>query len=96
VRHGHPGQADAISFTLAEWLFRTAGRIDPSVRDHIIVFGEPHFRRILRSYACYYNGIRTDRSLEKDAPLSRPVQRNGSIKSHTILGGLHHHYYVRV
>jgi hypothetical protein len=30
--------------------------------------------------------------LEKDAPVSRPVQSTGSIKSHPILGGLHHHY----
>ena len=51
--------------------------------------------RILRSYACYYNDIRTHRSLDKDAPVSRPVQRIGIISSHTILGGLHHHY-VRV
>ena len=28
--HGHPGQADGISFTLAEWLCRTADRVDPT------------------------------------------------------------------
>jgi hypothetical protein len=33
--------------------------------------------------------------LDKDAPVSRPIQPIGSIKSHSILGGLHHHY-VRV
>ena len=33
--------------------------------------------------------------IHKDAPLSRPVQRTGSIKSHALLGGLHHHY-IRV
>jgi hypothetical protein len=38
--------------------------------------------------ARYYNDIRTNRSLEKDAPVSRPVQRTGSIKSFPILGGL--------
>jgi hypothetical protein len=54
-----------------------------------------HLRRILRAYARYYNDIRTHRSLDKDAPLSRPVQRAGIIRSHAILGGLHHHY-VRV
>ena len=27
-----------------------------------------------------------------DAPVSRPVQRTGSIKSFPILGGLYHHY----
>jgi transposase InsO family protein len=60
--------------------------------DHIVVFGEAHLRRILRSYARYYNEVRTHRSLDKDAPVSRPVQRTGSIKSFPILGGLHHHY----
>jgi transposase InsO family protein len=60
--------------------------------DHIVVFGEAHLRRILRSYARYYNEIRTHRSLDKDAPVTRPVQRTGSIKSFPILGGLHHHY----
>src|SRR5450759_4622297 len=30
VRHGHPGQANCTSLTLAEWLFRTADRIDPA------------------------------------------------------------------
>ena len=62
---------------------------------HLIVFGEAHLRRILQTYARYYNDIRTHRSLDKDAPVSRPVHRIGSIKSHPILGGLHHHY-VRV
>src|ERR1700674_3336368 len=88
-RHGHPGQAYRTSLALAEWLCRTADRVDPP---HIIVFGEAHLRRILRSYACYYNHIRTHRSLDKDAPVSRPVQRTGIISSHAILGGLHHHY----
>src|ERR1700693_866036 len=56
---------------------------------------EAHLRRILRAYARYYNDIRTHRSLDKDAPVSRPVQRTGIISSHAILGGLHH-YYARV
>jgi|SRR6476620_120036 hypothetical protein len=40
----------------------------------------------------HYNEIRTHRSLNKDAPVSRLIQRTGNIKSHPILGGLHHHY----
>jgi hypothetical protein len=63
--------------------------------DHVIVFGDAHLRQILRSYPRYYNDIRSHRSLDKDAPVSRPVQWIASIKSHVILGGLHHHY-VRV
>src|SRR5471032_821429 len=71
---------------------RLIGSIRRECVDHIIVLGEMHLRRILRSYACYYNGIRTHRSLDKDAPISRPVQRAGSLKTFPILGGLHHHY----
>jgi transposase InsO family protein len=71
---------------------RLIGSIRRECLDHIVVFGEAHLRRILRSYARYYNEVRTHRSLDKDAPVSRPVQRIGSIKSFPILGGLHHHY----
>ena len=43
----------------------------------------------------YYNISRTHRSLDKDAPVSRPVQRIGRILSHAMAGGLHHQY-VRI
>jgi hypothetical protein len=58
----------------------------------LVVLGETHLRRVLKSYARYYNELRTHRSLDKDAPRSRPIQRTGSIMSHALLGGLHHHY----
>src|SRR5258705_3898072 len=74
---------------------RLIGSIRRECVDHIVVLGETHLRRVLKSYARYYNETRTHRSLDKDAPFSRPVQRAGSIISHPLLGGLHHHY-VRV
>jgi transposase InsO family protein len=74
---------------------RLIGSIRRECVDHIVVLGEAHLRRILKSYARYYNEMRTHRSLDKDAPISRPVQRVGSIISRALLGGLHHHY-VRV
>jgi transposase InsO family protein len=74
---------------------RLIGSIRRECVDHIVVLGETHLRRVLKSYARYYNETRTHRSLDKDAPISRPVQRAGSIISHALLGGLHHHY-VRV
>jgi hypothetical protein len=58
----------------------------------VIVWGEPHLRRILRTYARYYNDIRTHWSLDKDAPAFCSIQRTGIIRSHAILGGLHHRY----
>jgi transposase InsO family protein len=74
---------------------RLIGSIRRECVDHLVVVSEAHLRRALRTYARYYNEIRTHRSLDKDAPVSRPVQRTGSISSNAILDGLHHHY-VRV
>jgi hypothetical protein len=70
---------------------RLIGSIRRECLDPIIVSGEAHLRRILISYAAYYNSIRTHRSLHKDAPIFRPIQQVGIIRSHPILGGLHHH-----
>jgi transposase InsO family protein len=93
------GIRDKPTAPASPWQNGFAERLIGSIRreclDHIVVLGEAHLRRILRFYACYYNDIRTHRSLDKDAPVSRPVQRTGIISSHAILGGLHHHY-VRV
>jgi transposase InsO family protein len=77
------------------WQNAFAERLIGSIRrecvDHFVVLGEAHLRRILGEYAAYYNASRTHRSLDKDAPIYRPVQRTGSIRSHAFLGGLHHH-----
>jgi len=74
---------------------RLIGSIRREYLDHLVVLSEAHLRRILRSYADYYNKIRTHRSLDKDAPTFRSVQRIGNIASHVILSGLHHQY-VRI
>ena len=83
------GIRDKPTAPASPWQNGFAERLIGSIRreclDHIIVFGEAHLRRILKCYADYYNNFRTHRSLNKDAPVSRPVQRIGSIKSHAIL-----------
>jgi transposase InsO family protein len=93
------GIRDKPTAPASPWQNGFAERLIGSIRreclDHIIVLGEAHLRRILKSYADYYNGVRTHRSLNEDAPVSRQIQRTGSIKSHALLGGLHHRY-VRV
>jgi transposase InsO family protein len=63
--------------------------------DHVVVFGERHLRHIMLSYMKYYNEVRTHLSLEKDAPISRAVDRAGHILCRPVLGGLHHQY-VRI
>ena len=93
------GIRDKPTAPASPWQNGFAERLIGSIRrecvDHFIVLGEAHLRRILRAYARYYNDVRTHRPLDKDAPVSRPVERIGSINAHAILGGLHHHY-VRV
>src|SRR3981189_3396729 len=71
---------------------RLIGSIRRECLDPIIVLGEAHLRPLLKNSPAYYNGVRTHRSLNKDAPVSRSVQRAGVISSRAILGGLHHHY----
>jgi transposase InsO family protein len=71
---------------------RLIGSIRRECLDHIIVLSEAHLRGILKSYARYYNETRTHLALDKDAPVSRPVERTGVVRSRAILGGLHHHY----
>ncbi|WP_244500075.1 transposase [Methyloceanibacter superfactus] len=98
-RLGAMGIRDKPTAPASPWQNGFAERLIGSIRrecvDHFVVLGEAHLRRILRTYARYYNDIRTHRSLAKDAPVSRPVHRTGDIRSHAILGGLHHHY-VRI
>ena len=93
------GIRDKPTAPVSPWQNGFAERLIGSIRrecvDHFIVLGEEHLRRILRAYARYYNEIRTHRSLNKDAPASRPVQQTGIVSSRPILGGLHHHY-VRI
>src|SRR5260221_11653353 len=74
---------------------RLIGTIRRECVDHVVAFSEEHLRQVLKSYASYYNTARTHRSLDKDAPVSRPVQRTGRIVSHALVGGMHHQY-VRI
>jgi transposase InsO family protein len=78
------------------WQNDVAERLIGSIRrecvDHIIVLGEAHLRRVVHCYVRYYNESRTHRSLSKDPPFHRPIERLGTIASQPILGGLHHRY----
>ena len=84
------GIRDKPTAPASPWQNGFAERLIGSIRrecvDHIIVLDEVHLRRVLQSYADYYNSVRTHRSLNKDAPVSRPVQRTGVIRSRAILG----------
>ena len=81
------------------WQNGHVGRLIGSIRreslDHLVVFDQAHLRRVLKTYATYYNGIRTHLSLGKNAPDFRRPYKLGSIPAISTLGGLHHQY-VRV
>jgi transposase InsO family protein len=71
---------------------RLIGTIRRECVDHLIVFGEAHLRRVLIKFAAYYNECRIHRSLNKDAPFHRTIERLGAITTRPVLGGLHHQY----
>ena len=74
---------------------RLIGSIRRECLDHPVVSSEAHLRRILKSYASYYNQVRTHPSLDKDAPKCGVPQTASAVVVMPILGGLHH-LYVRV
>jgi len=71
---------------------RLIGTVRRECLDQMVIFSEPHLRRILSVYTTYYNQARTHLALRKDAPLPRVVQRCGTIVATPILSGLHHQY----
>jgi putative transposase len=73
---------------------RLIGSIRRECLDHVIILNETGLRRILKSYFEYYERSRTHLSLNKDAPISRPVQPAGTgpIVEIPQVGGLHHRY----
>jgi transposase InsO family protein len=74
------GIRDKPTAPASPWQNGFAERLIGSIRrecvDHIIVLGEMHLRRALKSYADYYNRFRTHRSLNKDAPVTRQISES--------------------
>jgi integrase-like protein len=73
---------------------RFIGSIRRECLDHVIAFIEAGLRRVLKEYFEYYESGRTHLSLDKDAPVSRPVQPPslGEVIEIPQVGGLHHLY----
>jgi transposase InsO family protein len=72
------GIAEVLCAPRSPWQNAYAERLIGSIRreclDHVIVLHESGLRRVLRSYFDYYARSRTHLSLDKDAPIPRPVQ----------------------
>ena len=76
---------------------RLIGLIRRDCLDHVIVLGEGHLRKILKSYLEYYHRSRTHLGLSKDTPEPRAIQSTemGEIVELPLVGGLHHRYARR-
>jgi putative transposase len=71
---------------------RLIGSIRRECLDHVIVSNQAGLRRVLESYFDYYERSRTHLSLDKDSPISRPIQpvAGGRVVEIPQVGGLHH------
>lgn len=76
---------------------RLIGSIRRECLDHVIVFNQTDLRRVLKEYFEYYEQARTHLSLNKDAPIPRPIQSPelGGVVEFSEVGGLHHRYERR-
>jgi putative transposase len=95
------GIKEVLTAPQSPWQNPFAERLVGSVRreclDHVIVLGERHLLRILKSYFAYYHRSRTHLSLGKNVPEPRTVHapRMGSIVELPEVGGLHQRYERR-
>jgi transposase InsO family protein len=86
---------EVLSAPASPWQSAFVERLIGSVRrdclDHVIVLGEGHLRRILKSYLAYYHRSSTHLGLAKDTPEPRAVQppEMGDIVQLPQVGGLH-------
>jgi putative transposase len=62
--------------------------------DHVIVFSATGLQRLMSLYCAYYERSRTHLSLDKDAPIPRPIAppSEGRVVAIPQVGGLHHRY----
>jgi putative transposase len=93
------GIEEVVTAAQSPWQNAFVERFIGSVRrdclDHVIVFNEAGLLRLMTLYRAYYERSRTHLSLDKDAPISRPVATAGdgaAVVAIPEVGGLHHRY----
>jgi putative transposase len=92
------GIEEVLTAPHAPWQNAYAERFIGSVRreclDHVIVFTASGLQRLMKLYCAYYEHSRTHLSLNKDAPIPRPIAASGEGRIVAIpqVGGLHHRY----
>lgn len=89
---------EVLSAPASPWQRAYVERLIGSIRrdclDHVVVLGEGHLRKILKSYLEYYHRTRTHLGLGKDTPEPRAIEppHVGEIVELPQVGGLHHRY----
>jgi len=82
------GIRDNPTAPAAPWQNGVAERLVGSIRresvDHMIVLGEAHLSRILKSYARYYNGVRNASVFEQGRARVSLGKRTGVIRSRAV------------
>ena len=92
------GMCDVLTAPRSPWQNAYVERFIGSVRreylDHMIVVTADGLRRVLRAYIEYYEHSRTHLSLNKEAPIPRPIgaPADGLVVAIPQVGGLHHRY----
>jgi transposase InsO family protein len=92
------GVEEVVTAPASPWQNAYAERLIGTIRrellDHVVILNERHLRRLLETYVGYYNRWRTHRSLEGDAPDTRPVcpASPARISEIPAVRGLHHYY----
>ncbi len=96
------GIQEVLTALRSPWQHAYAERLIESIRreclDHVILVSEAGVRRVLMRYVKYYDErSRTHFSLDKDAPIPRPVAppAHGPVVEIPEVGGLHHRYERR-
>jgi putative transposase len=64
--------------------------------NHLIILDERHLRWLLQQYLAYYHRARPHQGLGQETPLPRPrlVCSDGVVRGRSVLGGLHHEYFL--
>jgi putative transposase len=73
---------------------RFIGSVRRECLDHVIVLSATGLQRLMHVYCAYYEQSRTHLSLNKDAPVPRPIAlpSDGRVVAIPQVGGLHHRY----
>ncbi len=69
------------------------GTIKRECLDHFFIFGEAHFKYLVKEFVKYYNTVRPHSSMN-NMPLDYKVTNtNGKVRCESGLGGMIKHYY---